>query len=233
MAAGVAVPAAASAAPGVVDVWVSEVLTPDCSAAVAFWLAVACALFADSTAVPGALCAVSPPAAAGVPEEPESVLGGVVVVVAGAGVPASRSPVAILVKRMPVPAAARSSCDDEAGHVHGGRDGLAETHDLGEVGPEGALGVLRTRRRGLRGVEARLLLGHLVAGLRGLLALGAEKQEPVARQHHQGDQQHEDLAVALREGHDPPPRDAGTRVAPRGTSVAGGVGLKVTVTSYL
>ena len=159
--------------------------------------------------------------------------GGVVVVVAGAGVPAVALTGGDLGE-----ADARARCgaverDDEAGHVHGGRDGLAETHDLGEVGPEGALGVLGTRRRGLRGVEARLLLGQLVAGLRGLLALGAEKQEPVARQHHEGDEQHEDLAVALREGHDPPPRDAGTRVAPRGASVAGGVGLKVTVTSYL
>ena len=38
-----------------VEVWVSVGATPDCSALAAFWLAVACALFADSTAVPGAL----------------------------------------------------------------------------------------------------------------------------------------------------------------------------------
>ena len=39
-----------------------------------------------------------------------------------------------------------------------------------------------------------------------------------------------DLAIAIGQAHDPPPRDAGTRVRPRGASVAGAVGAKLTVT---
>src|ERR1700750_1404839 len=52
-------------APAVVDVWVSEELTPDCCAALLAWSEVLEALLADSTAPPGALWAVWPPAATG------------------------------------------------------------------------------------------------------------------------------------------------------------------------
>jgi hypothetical protein len=69
-------------------------------------------VFALSTAAPGVLCVVSPPAATGVPawpdSEPSLVAGGGVVPSAGAPT-IWRSPVEIFVKRMPVPAAAASS----------------------------------------------------------------------------------------------------------------------------
>ncbi len=105
-------------APAGVDVCVSDGCTPDCSAAAVFWLAVCWVLLAASAAAPGWLCAVSPPAAAGVPVVPDSDPAGGVVVGAGAGVvvaPGTRSPVAIFVKRMPVPAAAASSCTSRLG----------------------------------------------------------------------------------------------------------------------
>ena len=90
--------------------------TPDCEAASAWFEAVWAVLFADSTAPPGALCAVAPPAStgaapsAGAPVE-LSVVGAVD---AGAAV-SVRWPCATFVKRMSVPCAARSSCTSRLG----------------------------------------------------------------------------------------------------------------------
>ena len=83
--------------------------TPDCSAALLRCSEVPAAVLAASAAVPGALWAGAPPASAGVVPPSPPPAGGVAGGGAGAGV-SVRSPVAIFVKRMPVPSAAASSC---------------------------------------------------------------------------------------------------------------------------
>ena len=67
-------------------------------------------------------------------------------------------------------------------------------------------------------------------GLGGVVALRSQKEEPVRNHQEQRKGEKKNLPVAIgHAAHDPPPSDAGTRVAPRGASFAGGVGLKVTV----
>ena len=146
---------------------------------------------------------------------------------------ASRSPVAIFVKRMSVPSAARSSWTIRLGMstLAGMALPRRTTSVKSDSNAFSALFACVGRRLG--GVEARLLLGQLVGGHRRLVPLGTEDQEPVAREDHQRDDQHQDLAIAIGDGHDPPPREAGTLRAPRGASVAGEVALNVTVMSYL
>ena len=180
----------------------------------ACWSAVCAVLFAASAAVPGALCAGCaagrpracrscrsprcPRAASGRPS-------------AAGGSPRARSPVAIFVKRMPVPSAARVELHEQAGHVDVGRDRLAEAHDLGVVGCEvglragGLVAARPWRRRGAPPASPARLRGR-----GGLLALGREQQEPVApRSRRSGRSRAGSCGRGRVEAHEPPPSEAG------------------------
>ena len=107
--------------------------------------------------------------------------------------------------------------------------GLAEAHDLAVVGGEVGLGAAWPAPScGRARSSARCsCLAELSLGARRLLALGREQQEPVGGQDARSARAAKsDLAVAVGEGHDPPPSEAGTRSDPRGASLAGAAGSK-------
>ena len=165
-----------------VEVCVSVALTPDCSAFAAVLVGGGLRVVGRLHGGAGALCAVSPPAATGRAgaEEPSVVRWS-----RPPGRPRSRGRRwRSCVKGCPCPAAARSSCTIRLGMSTLAGMALPRRTTSVKSDSKAFSALFAESAACLRRLEAGLLLGELVGGLGGLVALRPQDQEPVGREDH-------------------------------------------------